>query len=65
MEEKMNNETTNTSVETTAEATGAVAQEEVVKTYTQDEVLSLLQSETDRRVSEALKKQQKKYEKST
>lgn len=59
----MNNETNNTSVETTAEATGAVAQEEEVKTYTKEEVLSLLQSETDRRVSEALKKQQKKYEK--
>jgi hypothetical protein len=38
------------------------AQEEV-KTYTQDEVLALLQSETDKRVSQALKTQQKKYEK--
>ena len=35
---------------------------EEVKTYTQDEVLALLQSETDKRVSQALKKQQKKYE---
>lgn len=34
-----------------------------VKTYTQDEVLALLQSETDKRVSQALKTQQKKYEK--
>lgn len=36
---------------------------EEVKTYTQDEVLKLLQSETDKRVSQALKTQQKKYEK--
>lgn len=36
---------------------------EEVKTYTQDEVLALLQSETDRRVSQALKTQQKKHEK--
>lgn len=36
---------------------------EEVKTYTQDEVLALLQSETDKRVSQALKTQQKKYEK--
>lgn len=34
-----------------------------VKTYTQDEVLALLQSETDKRVNQALKKQQAKYEK--
>ena len=33
------------------------------KTYTQEEVLALLQKETDKRVTEALKKQQKKYEK--
>ncbi len=33
------------------------------KTYTQEEVLALLQSETDKRVSQALKTQQKKYEK--
>lgn len=36
---------------------------EEVKTYTQEEVLALLQSETDKRVSQALKTQQKKYEK--
>ena len=36
---------------------------ETAKTYTQDEVLALLQSETDKRVSQALKTQQKKYEK--
>jgi hypothetical protein len=36
---------------------------EEVKTYTQEEGLQLLQSETDKRVSQALKTQQKKYEK--
>ena len=50
---------TNTSVEGGAE--GAAAEE--VKTYTQEEVLALLQSETDKRVNQALAKQQKKYEK--
>lgn len=39
---------------------GAPAEE--IKTYTQEEVLALLQSETDKRVSQALKTQQKKYE---
>lgn len=34
-----------------------------VKTYTQEEVLALLQSEADKRVTEALKKQAKKHEK--
>ena len=34
-----------------------------VKTYTQEEVLALIQSEADKRVSQALKTQQKKYEK--
>lgn len=58
----MNTETNNTSVETTetVETTGAA---EEVKTYTQEEVLALLQSETDKRVTAALKTQQKKYEK--
>jgi hypothetical protein len=55
----MANETIDTSVET-----GVVeAQEQEVKTYTQEEVLALLQSETDKRVTAALKTQQKKYEK--
>jgi hypothetical protein len=36
--------------------------EPTVKTYTQEEVLQLLQSETDKRVQQALKTQQKKYE---
>lgn len=48
---------TNTSVET------EVTNEAEVKTYTQEEVLALLQSEADKRVSQALKKQQAKYEK--
>lgn len=34
-----------------------------VKTYTQEEVMQLLQSEADKRVTAALKKQQQKYEK--
>lgn len=38
-------------------------QQEEVKTYTQEEVLALLQSESDKRVTAALKKQQAKYEK--
>ena len=33
------------------------------KTYTQDEVLKLIQAEADRRTNQALKKQQQKYEK--
>jgi hypothetical protein len=37
--------------------------EEVKTTYTQEEVLALIQSEADKRVSQALKTQQKKYEK--
>lgn len=43
-------------------AEGADNQEEI-KTYTQEEVLALLQSESDKRVTAALKKQQAKYEK--
>lgn len=38
-------------------------QAEETKTYTQEEVLALLQSESDKRVTAALKKQQQKYEK--
>ena len=52
--------TNNTSVEEVVETT---TNEEEVKTYTQDEVLQLIQSEADKRVSQALKTQQKKYEK--
>lgn len=55
-------ETINTSVNEeagTVETTGT----EEIKTYTQDEVLALLQSETDKRVAQALKTQQKKFDK--
>lgn len=38
-------------------------QETEVKTYTQEEVMALLQSEADKRVTAALKKQQAKHEK--
>ena len=54
----MDEMTNNTSVETTEQTN---TQE--VKTYTQEEVMALLQSETDKRVTAALKTQQKKYEK--
>lgn len=43
----------------TVETTGT----EEARTYTQEEVLSLLQSETDKRVAQALKTQQKKFDK--
>lgn len=56
----MENTNTNTSVETQIEGTQT---ETEVKTYTQEEVMQLLQSETDKRVTSALKKQQQKYEK--
>ena len=55
MAEELNNNV----VEPGAEGTPA----EEIKTYTQEEVLALLQSETDKRVTAALKTQQKKYEK--
>ena len=55
----MAEETINTSVETTEQGT----EQTEVKTYTQEEVMALLQSETDKRVTAALKTQQKKYEK--
>lgn len=42
---------------------GAEGATEEVKTYTQEEVLALLQSEADKRVTAALKKQAQKYEK--
>ena len=52
----------NTSVNTeNTEVEATQAQEPT--TYTKEEVLKLLQSETDKRVSAALKTQQKKYEK--
>ena len=57
MEETINNSTVNN------ENTQTVENTEEVKTYTQEEVLKLLQSETDKRVSQALNTQKKKYEK--
>lgn len=51
-----------TQVEETTETTTNTETPEV-KTYTQEEVMALLQSETDKRVTAALKTQQKKYEK--
>lgn len=54
----MEDMTNNTSVETQETEV-----EETTKTYTQEEVLKLLQSETDKRVTAALKTQAKKYEK--
>ena len=51
----------NTSVIEPVEETGTPAEE--TKTYTADEVMALLQSESDKRVTAALKKQQAKYEK--
>ena len=48
---------------TSNEEVNTEQEQEVAKTYTQEEVLALLQSETDKRVSAALKTQQKKYEK--
>ena len=45
------------------EAAVETAEQEQVKTYTQEEVLALIQSESDKRVTAALKTQQKKYEK--
>ena len=55
----MENTINNTSVENQVEETTV----EENKTYTQEEVMQLLQSESDKRVTAALKKQQAKYEK--
>ena len=52
----------NTSVENQEVDTSTTGNEEV-KTYTQEEVLALLQSEADKRVNQALAKQKKQYEK--
>ena len=49
--------------ETTVIETESHEQEAEVKTYTQEEVMALLQKESDKRVTAALKTQQKKYEK--
>lgn len=57
----MNNTEQNINVNENQNENGGT--EETVKTYTQEEVLALIQSEADKRVSQALKTQQKKYEK--
>lgn len=56
MDDTLNN---NTGANTETETTDTTEP----KTYTQEEVMALLQSETDKRVTAALKTQQKKYEK--
>lgn len=55
MDEMTNNSVVNETVETT--------ESQEIKTYTQDEVMELLQREADKRVSQALATQKKKYEK--
>lgn len=50
-------------IETQTTETEVTTQEQKTKTYTQEEVTALLQSEADKRVTAALKKQQQKYEK--
>lgn len=52
-------EETNVNVNTEQQETT----QETVKTYTQEEVLALIQSESDKRVQQALKTQQKKHDK--
>ena len=47
----------------TAEQEVNGVEENTPKTFTEEEVLKLLQSEGDRRVTQALEKQKKKYEK--
>ena len=59
MEQEVNTNVSEQDVQTTENQT----QESETKTYTQEEMLKLLQSETDKRVTAALAKQQKKYEK--
>lgn len=58
----MADEMTNTTATDTANEV-AGAEEQQLKTYTFDEVQALLQSETDKRVTAALKKAEKKHQK--
>lgn len=53
----------NNAINSEEQVDNATTETEQEKTYTQEDVLKLLQKETDRRVSQALKTQQKKYEK--
>ena len=56
------NKNINVNVDGTGADTSATGTEDI-KTYTAEEVMALLQSESDKRVTAALKKQQAKYEK--
>lgn len=56
-------ENENTNINVNGEAENNASTNESSKTFTQEEVLKLLQQEGDRRVSEALKKAQKKHDK--
>ena len=58
----MDNQNNNTSVDTQVDETVETV-DTAEKTYTQEEVLKLIQSETDKRVTAALKTQQKKFDK--
>lgn len=53
----------NTNVGTTSEEVGAAAENGEPKTFTEEEVAMLLQREGDKRVSQALAKQKKEYDK--
>ena len=57
----MNENVNEQGLETTEQNVEETAQKE--QTFTKEEVLALIQSESDKRVSQALKTQQKKYEK--
>ena len=63
MNENLNNTGVNENEGSASTGTENKTEESQVKTYTQEEVMALLQSETDKRVTAALKTQQKKYEK--
>ena len=56
-------ERNSTTTETLETGSAGNTQEQETKTYTQEEVLKLLQSEADKRVNQALAKQKKEYEK--
>lgn len=53
----------NTAVNENGAEVNAAAENNEAKTYSQEEVLALLQSEADKRVTQALAKQKKQYEK--
>lgn len=53
----------NEELEVTTSSEETKEEEKEVKTYTQEEVMALLQKESDRRVTQALNKQKKEYDK--